>query len=151
VDDVRDAIIIDRVFQPISDRLATWVSCFGISLFLLDGAMVCVIGMFAYAVVVGRSPIFVILMIGCLIYFRMQVSQLARSAEQSQLRNPARWRYYNMRLIGGLFLLFDTGTLPWPACLLQAIFLVALYFASCQYNRPKPTAIQYDRSKPLAA
>ena len=35
--DVYDAIVIDKIFQPICDSMAEKISCFKISHFLLDG------------------------------------------------------------------------------------------------------------------
>src|ERR1700760_3937594 len=36
---VLDAPIIDYVFQPVSDWLARWITCFRIAIFLTDGAI----------------------------------------------------------------------------------------------------------------
>lgn len=43
-----DDFLIDRVFQPISDALARWISCYGIAAFLLTGACLFQGGAFVY-------------------------------------------------------------------------------------------------------
>lgn len=35
-----DDFLIDRVFQPVANRLAGWMSCYGISAFLLTGYLI---------------------------------------------------------------------------------------------------------------
>lgn len=43
-----DGFLIDRVFQPLADRLARWVSCYGIAAFLLTGFMLYHVAFYVY-------------------------------------------------------------------------------------------------------
>ncbi len=38
-----DDFLIDRVFQPVADALARWISCYGLAAFLLTGAVLAMI------------------------------------------------------------------------------------------------------------
>lgn len=55
-----DDFLIDRVFQPISDRLERWISCYGIAEFLMTGYIVeaTVFRVFAEPKLVWHVPVF---------------------------------------------------------------------------------------------
>jgi hypothetical protein len=138
--DVIDGIVIDKVFQPISDALYKHASCFKISNFLLDGMPLIAASLCWQKWQNAGNALFCCLLFAGIAYYYWVLKQLVRRFERSckpDTTNAARYMLCPIRLFMILLLLFDvTTSLQDPYLILVPNFLAlsAIYFSSCRHN-----------------
>ncbi len=137
-----DDWIIDCIFQPISDALARWVSCYGIAEFLWTGVVLSRLALFVHDQ--ERYWISILFMIPWAVWYLIDCHREDMKPPSATL--PVfRIRLFGMRCswlvlapIDALSVVFaETG---WER--LQAISWFAVYaacwFMACRRNPPKP-------------
>lgn len=138
-----DDFMVDRVFQPISDALARWVSCYGIAAFLLTGAIP-----LAFAAAVMRwswyaiPPGFLGVMWACRL---VQMHQMDTAA-CSDVLPTERIRDALLRPVFLPFCVYDLmfeilTEVPFDIWLWNQAWLLytlAIYFMACRKLPPKP-------------
>ena len=138
-----DSFIIDRLFQPVSDSVARYVSCYGIAAFLLTGA-VPLHFMAEFAKGYWVAMFVSLTWLPVLVYRAYKLEQ----APPSNLLPLERVHYVLLRVglltFQALFVPFDywmiqTGGI-WVALMDFGwwIIVVALYFMACRRKPPKP-------------
>lgn len=139
-----DDYLIDLVFQPISDRLARWVSCYEIAQFLLVGSSLIFVSVtIYYEAFLGGA-----LTVPWAIFLYWRASKLQNTPINNVLPiERAEFCMFRVCLIISepvWLILFYTSTsyyllvreLGW------IIIIVALYFMACRRNPPKPKAVK---------
>lgn len=141
-----DSFLIDRVFQPISDRLARIASCYAIAAFLLTGALPLnfIIG---WITEFWPSVILAVLWMPYLIYRAYKLE----SSSISEVQPTDRFEHIHMRMF---LLVVQTLGSPWDILFLYAgnyldfldtcswwLIICAMYFMACRRNPPKPKAM----------
>jgi hypothetical protein len=135
-----DDWIIDRAFQPISDRLARYMSCYGIAAFLLTGV---ILSNLAYAVHDYSWVTLVILPVWSLPLlieaYHHDAAPVSNVLPIFRIKYFF-WRMIQLVLIPNNILLAITSSDVWDSQRWAAwtIVTAVLYFMACRRNPPKP-------------
>lgn len=141
-----DTFLIDRVFQPISDKMARYVSCYGIAAFLLTGAIPVnfVLGWMDNS---WWLTVLAAIWMPALVYraYRLEASALAAA------QPPDRVAYRDLRSLGffaqfltspyDFIYLFNGNRLMFIESVSWWLIVFALYFMACRRNPPKPQTV----------
>lgn len=151
-----DDFLIDRVFQPVSDRAARYVSCYGIAAFLLTGMLLILGGLKLY----DRDWIGLLITSGWLPYDVCRAYRLD-AAPSSDVLPICRIKDFWLRI---LFLVVLIALLPtfvlnwWTGDYIKlgheigwSIVVPAYYFMACRKNPPTPRRSTVSLWRPVEA
>lgn len=140
-----DSWILDRVYQPIADRIWDWweVTCFDVAL-LVAGANF-IVGSILYILVEG-NPFSIRILFDALIILWMQANiRFASSLVKEGFDNPYRYQMVWMRII---ILGLCLATVPseiigviWSGAWKDACDISVLYFIACRLRPKKPKPV----------
>lgn len=138
-----DDFMIDRVFQPIADRLEVWTNCYALAAFLATGSIVC------YLVVFFLPPfdpvLRCVLVLLCLCAFSnlRHCHDLERRLATNTVP-PDRVTYWHWRLLALALVAENTMFAFMPSTTGAKIYSVSwcawtcsLYFCACQRRPPR--------------
>lgn len=142
-----DSFLIDRGFQPISDRLAGWASCYAISGFLITGATLAEIAALlrleAWAALAIVAP-----------WFAFQAWR-AHRMESAPASNVLPKERIVSRFTRVFYIALSITNAPVTVALAMQghpiwimrdaggwLLILGLYFLACRRNPPKPRAVR---------
>ena len=159
-DDI-DTLLLDRVFQPVADRLNGWTTCFGLARLSLAAAVALQTAVLACDIASDCDPTLLGLATGAtlLAYFGADQARglIARVERQSRpgvmnlRRVTLRWQRMMWLAVaaccaGSSFASMQAGAVC--GALASLSWVAAIYFLSCS---PKPPAVQSFRQYAFAA
>lgn len=142
-----DSFLIDRGFQPISDRLAGWASCYAIAAFLLTGAtFVEVAALLQLTLWIGlaiNGPWFAF---NAWRAYQMESAPISTVLPRERITGSfARPIYMAFQLASWPATVVLTIEGEWQSIVADAgwwLFILGLYFLACRRNPPKPRAVR---------
>lgn len=147
-----DSFLIDKAFQPIADRLARWISCYGIAAFLLTGVTL------GNAVAFAWTMRWEELLVTAWFAYRCRDAYVLDRAPPSNALPVERIKRSGWMGRPGLVLcvaFFTTIHIVAPApgwsridiwaYRLWWIYIAAAYFMACRRDPPKPKAAKIPR------
>jgi hypothetical protein len=145
-----DTLLLDRVFQPVADRLEDWTTCFGLARVSLAAGVALQTAVLAFDIQTYSDPVILILAVGATLLAYLGADQtralIARVERQSRpgvmnvRRVTLRWQRMAWLTVsaccaGSSFASMELGAVC--GSLASLSWVAAVYFLSCS---PKPPA-----------
>ncbi len=131
-----DDFLIDRVFQPICDRLARWIDCYGIAEFVATGAVAVILLYTGLTLVYGYPWIATFGMVLAGIYaIRIRIIR-TMSKPQPGLMPKERLTGLTIRTLDLAFCIFLMLPPAWPAPAWW-LYTASMYFTACRKLPPR--------------
>jgi hypothetical protein len=138
-----DEALLDRVYQPIADRLAGWRNAIQLATLCFD-LMICIEGYeLGREIIRGDEILITLQAFSLLIFITVRVMIIPRFPRKVRMgmRNPMRFIWLPLRLVFLVLSIKDIALIPltgplWIQLTWDAAYVSALYFASCDLRPP---------------
>ena len=160
-----DFLLLDRVFQPVADRMAAWATCFDLARATLIAVIVLHTAVLAWNLTLLTNPLLLALATGGTLAGYGAASQLRGQVARAERRcrpgmmnvqrvtmRPFRVAWLGFAAVSAA-LAFVSGLRPVDLCAaaLSLAWLATVYFASCSPSQPRARTFRWAAPCPAGA